>query len=441
MQTRSILLLTVALAAVAVDVTVAEVKPPTGFRALFNEMNLDGWHGWRHDLFSKRHDLTEAEFAEQTAKLAQDARQNWSVENGELVNDGHGTYLATNDEFRDFELRLEYKTVARADSGIYLKATPQVQIWDYTDPDKFRLGADLGSGGLWNNSPGSRGKDPLVLADRPLGEWNSFRIVQVGERTSVWLNDSLVVDNVIFDHYYDRENPLPVRGPVILQTHGGEIRWRHIYIRELTPEEANAVLVSHRRQAFTSLFNGRDFQGWHGMTDSYEVIDGSIQCRKGHGGLLLTADEYANFAVRLEFRLPPGGNNGLAIRSPAEGDAAYGGMCELQVLDSDHPRYAGSIDPRQAHGSIYGMVAATPGYLRSVGEWNFQEVTVDGSRILVELNGTVILDADLNDVTEYMGNRLHPGKDRTAGYFGFSGHNDPVAFRNIAIRLLPDSLK
>jgi hypothetical protein len=135
--------------------------------------------------------------------------------------------------------------------------------------------------------------------------------------------------------------------------------------------------------------------------------------------------------------LPPGGNNGLAIRSPGQGDPAYEAMTELQVLDTEHPKYAG-LDPRQAHGSAYGMVAATRGYLRDAGEWNFQQVTVDGSRITVELNGSVILSTDLSGVSEFLADHPHPGKDRTRGFFGFAGHNDPVEFRNVSIKVLPD---
>jgi hypothetical protein len=110
-------------------------------------------------------------------------------------------------------------------------------------------------------------------------------------------------------------------------------------------------------------------------------------------------------------------------------------MCELQVLDDASAQYA-KLDPRQYHGSVYGMVAARRGYLRPVGEWNFQEVTVKGPRIKVELNGTVIVDADLSQVTEFMGGKPHPGKDRAKGYFGFAGHDDPVTFRNVLIKSL-----
>jgi hypothetical protein len=141
--------------------------------------------------------------------------------------------------------------------------------------------------------------------------------------------------------------------------------------------------------------------------------------------------------VRTEIKLPPGGNNGLAIRYPGRGDTAYDGMCELQVLDDNYEQATGQkIDARQAHGSAYGMVPAARGYQHPIGEWNFEEVTVQGSKIRVELNGTVILDCDLSTVKEFMGTHPHKGKDNTRGAFGFAGHNDPVAFRNIQIKPL-----
>jgi hypothetical protein len=411
---------------------------PEGFTALFNGENLDGLHGWTHAAMTSFKEATPADQKKIQADWNADAQKHWTVENGELVNDGHGVYLATDGNYRDYDLRLEYKTVPGADSGVYLKGCPQVQIWDYTDPRKFGIGANLGSGGLWNNSAGRPGKDPFVLADRALGEWNSFRIVQVGSRTSVWMNDYLIVDNAIMENYFDRGTPLPVNGPIVLQTHGGEIRWRNMFIREFDSEEANAVLSGHQRQAFASIFNGKDFTGWQGAVENYEAVDGAIRCRQGHGGMLLTTEEYANFIARVEFRLPPGGNNGLAIRAPLTGNAAYDAMCELQILDSEHEKYSG-LDARQYHGSPYGMVPARRGFLRPVGEWNFQQVIVDGTRIQVELNGSVIVDADIAEVTELMDDTLHPGKDLKSGFFGFAGHNDPVEFRNIGIKKLVDS--
>ncbi len=411
-------------------------EPPAGFTALFNGQDLSGWYGMQSVSPEAIAALTDEERAQKKAADTEDALKHWSVENGELVNDGGGTYLTTEKEFGDMELLIDYKTVARADSGIYLRGTPQVQIWDYTDPDKFKLGADKGSGGLWNNSDGTSGKDPLALADKPFGEWNRFRIRQIGARTTIYLNDQLVVDNAIMENYWNRSRPLYPRGPIQLQTHGGEIRWRNIFVREIPAEEANQILSERDNAGYTSLFHGNDLSGWQGAVDNYEVTaDGAIRCKPHKGGTLYTKDEYGDFVVKLEIKLPKAGNNGLAIRYPAEGDPAYAGMTELQVLDT--PGYPDQLDPRQVHGSAYGMVPAATGYLRPAGEWNYQEVTVQGSKITVELNGTVILDTDLSKVTEFMGGHPHPGKDLTKGYFGFAGHSDPVEFRNISIKPLP----
>lgn len=432
----------VVVLAVCVAPTFADgaVDPPEGFTALFNGKDLTGWHGMPHFDPRKLAEMSEEERADQIEAWTDDAKQHWTVENYELVNDGHGAYLTTDKEFGDIELLIDYKTVPKADSGIYLRATPQVQIWDSTEEGgKWDIGADKGSGGLWNNSKGAPGKDPSVLADKPFGEWNHFRIVQVGDRTSVWLNGEHVVDNAVMENFWDREQPLFAKGPIQLQTHGGEIRWRNIFIREIPAEEANAMLRDAGPDGVEPIFNGDDFSGWAGPTDNYKIEDGTIVCKEGKGGTIYTEDEYQDFVAQVEFKLPPGGNNGLAIRYPGEGNAAYVGMCELQVLDSEHPKYA-NLDPRQYHGSVYGIVPAKRGYLRPTGEWNFQQVTVEGPRVKVELNGYTILDADVSEVTEYMANSPHPGKDNPQGHFGLAGHTDPVQFRNLGIKpLSPES--
>ena len=441
---RNLLLLSVASLAVAGFARPANrvqgVQPPgevpKGFTALFNGKDLSGWHGMPHFDPYKLAAMAADERKAQIENWTEDAKKHWTVQNGELVNDGHGAYLTTDEEVGDIELLIEYRTVPKADSGIYLRLTPQVQIWDYTkEGGKWDIGADKGSGGLWNNTPGTPGRDPLVLADRPFGEWNSFRILQVGERTTVYLNGKLVVDHARLENFWNRKLPLPRQGSIQLQTHGGEIRWRNVYIRAIPPDEANAILRQHGSSGFASVFNGKDMSGWAGPIDQYEVKDGAIVCRPHKGGTIYTKDEFGDFVARVEFKLPPAGNNGLAIRYPGHGDTAYVGMCEVQVLDDTAPQYA-RLDRRQYNGSAYGMVPAHRGYLRPVGQWNFEEVTVKGPTLKVELNGTVILDTDLSKVTKYMADSPHPGKDRTSGHFGFAGHNDPVAFRNIAIKRL-----
>jgi hypothetical protein len=215
----------------------AEPMPPAGFRAIFNGQDLSGWYGLNPHKVAK---LKGEELAEQLKQQRADFAKHWKVEDGELVNPGTGPYATSEEEFGDIELLVEYKTVPKADSGIYLRGTPQVQIWDITPaggktgPPRF---AEKGSGGLFNNSKNSAGKLPLVVADKPFGEWNAFRIRQIGAKTWVWLNDKLVVDGVELSNYWDRGKPLPAKGPIMLQTHGGEIRWRNLFVRELTEAE------------------------------------------------------------------------------------------------------------------------------------------------------------------------------------------------------------
>lgn len=417
----------------------AQDTPPEGFQRLGNETDLAGWWGFDTEDPRKVYAADPDALAARVAESKKDISKHWRNEGGVLVNDGSGLYLTTEEQYGDFELLLEYNTVAGADSGVYLRGIPQVQVWDTTEAGgKWGIGADKGSGGLWNNSPGNAGKDPLVLADRPFGEWNSLRVVMVGERVSVWLNEELVVDHARLENYFDRSLPVPRQGPIQLQTHGGEISWRNIFIREIGPDEANEILEAHNHAGFTPVYDGKSFAGWSGPTENYEIVEGAIRCKPHHGGTIYTDAKYDDFAVRFEFKLPAGGNNGLAIRYPGEGDTAYVGMCELQVLDSEDPRYA-KLDPRQYHGSAYGQAAAHRGYLRNPGEWNFQEVTVVGPRITVELNGTQILDADLSAITDFMYEpEKFAGRDRTSGHFGFAGHSDPVEFREISIKPIED---
>lgn len=186
-------------------------------------------------------------------------------------------------------------------------------------------------------------------------------------------------------------------------------------------------------EGFSPLHDGQTANGWAGAIENYTFTDGVIRCRKGKGGTIYTEAEYRDFQVTFEFQLPPGGNNGLALRYPGHGDTAYTGMCELQILDNTAPKYA-DLDPRQYHGSAYGMAAAKRGHLKKPGEWNQQTVTVVGSTIKVELNKVVILEADLSTVSEYMDNKPHPGKNRLKGHFGFAGHGHAVGYRNIQIK-------
>ncbi|MBL9078450.1 MAG: DUF1080 domain-containing protein [Planctomycetes bacterium] len=194
--------------------------PALAPKPLWNGRDLAGWHGQRHFDPYKLAAMTPDKRAAMRAEDDATMRQHWRVDGAELVNDGDGAYLTSDVDFGDAEFQLSYKTVALADSGIYLRGCPQVQIWDTTEAGgKWKLGADKGSGGLWNNEKHPR--MPLVLADRPFGEWNELRIVHVGERVWVWLHGKQTVDGAVMENYWDRQRPLPATGPLQLQTHGG----------------------------------------------------------------------------------------------------------------------------------------------------------------------------------------------------------------------------
>jgi hypothetical protein len=388
---------------------------PQDVPVLFNGKDFAGWHGMPPLDPAKLAALSDEERKAQLEKWTADVKNHWKVDNSELVNLGNDAYLTTGKAFGDVELSVEFKAPPGSDGGILLRGTPQIQI-----------GGEGGSGGL-------AGSAPLLRADKGVGQWNSMRIVQVGERTTVYVNDKLVVDHARMKNAWDAKLPLPRQGPIQLAVKTGEIRWRNIRLRQIPSTEANEILRKHGADGFVDVFNGKDFTGWAGPIDQYEVRDGAIVCLPKKGGTIYTQAEYGDFLARVEYKLPPAGNNGLAIRYPGKGDTAYVGMCEIQVLDDTAPGYA-KLDPRQYNGSVYGIVAAQRGYLRPVGEWNFYDVAIKGSTIKVELNGTVIVDTDVSEVKKYMDDRPHPGKDRKSGHFGFAGHNDPVAFRNIQIK-------
>jgi 3-keto-disaccharide hydrolase len=188
---------------------------------------------------------------------------------------------------------------------------------------------------------------------------------------------------------------------------------------------------------FHKLFDGKSLNGWtlmRGKGPGYVVKNGILVCPADGGGNLFTQKEYSNFIFRFEFRLTPGANNGIGIRAPLNGDAAYVGM-EIQILDNTAPQYAHLL-PGQYHGSIYRVVPAKRGFLKPVGEWNHEEIHADGRHIRVTLNGTVIVDANLNDVTDPAVLKEHPGLARKTGHIGFLGHGSRVEFRNVRVKEL-----
>lgn len=198
------------------------------------------------------------------------------------------------------------------------------------------------------------------------------------------------------------------------------------------------VAFAATEKGFTPLFDGKTLNGWKlvgGKGPGYVVEEGKIVCPADGGGNLFTEKEYDNFVLRFEFRLTEGANNGIGIRAPLEGDAAYKGM-EIQVLDDGAPVYQGKLHPAQYHGSIYDVIPAKQGFKKPTGEWNREEISAKGRRITVTLNGHVIVDADLDSVKDPEVLKRHPGLARTTGHIGFLGHGTKVEFRNIRVKEL-----
>lgn len=196
-------------------------------------------------------------------------------------------------------------------------------------------------------------------------------------------------------------------------------------------------LAQEEESGFTNLFNGENLDSWVGNKESYQVEKGLIVIDPnggGNGGNLFTENEYSDFVFRFEFQLTPGANNGLGIHAPLKSDVAYSGK-ELQILDNTAEKYA-ELEPYQYHGSVYGIIPAKRGFLKPVGEWNEQEVTVQGSKIKIVLNGTTILDGDFDEASKNgtMDKKKHPGLKKTKGHIGFLGHGDVVRFKNIRIK-------
>lgn len=204
--------------------------PPEGFTALFNGKDLSGWKGLVGNPRTRAM-MSKEELAEKQAAADASMREHWKVEDGVLVFDGKGQSLCTAKDYANFELYVDWKIKPKGDSGIYLRGSPQVQIWDPADEAQLKNGADKGSGALWNNKNNPR--FPLVKADNPIGEWNTFHIKMVGEKVTIHLNGKLVTDNVTMENLWEPGKPIYPSGQIELQNHGNTLYFRNIYVKEL----------------------------------------------------------------------------------------------------------------------------------------------------------------------------------------------------------------
>ncbi len=403
-----------------------------GFVSLFNGKDLTGWKGLVGNPVYRSRQSDSAMQALQV-KADEKIKNDWVVKDGILVFTGHGDNLCTQKKYGDFEMYVDWKITEQGDAGIYLRGSPQVQIWDTS---RHEVGAQVGSGGLYNNQKNK--STPLVVADNKIGEWNNFHIIMKGNKVTVYLNGILVTDNIILENYWDRALPIFEKEQIELQAHGTYVAYRNIYIKEIPSNQPVQISEIEKKEGFVSLFDGLNLDQWRGNKTGYIVADGTVVVNPedGNGGNLYTNNEYANFVYRFEFQLTPGANNGIGIHAPPAGDAAYVGM-EIQVLDNEAPIYK-DLHVYQYHGSVYGVIPAKRGYLLPTGEWNQEEIMINGSKIKVTLNGTVITEGDIKEASKNgtLDHKEHPGLTRTTGHIGFLGHGDVVRFKNMRVKVL-----
>ncbi len=407
----------------------AEMPAGEGFVSLFNGKDLTGWKGLVENPI-KRSKMSADTLAAKQKKADEIANKGWYAKDGELVFSGHGDNLCTVKQYGDFEMYVDWKIQKHGDAGIYLRGTPQVQIWDTSRVD---VGAQVGSGGLYNNQKNP--SKPTKLADNAIGDWNTFHITMIGDRVSVDLNGENVVHNVILENYWDRNLPIFAKEQLELQAHGNLINYRDVYVREIPRPEPYALTADESKEGYKIMFDGTNMHEWIGNRTDYYIENGEMimDPKRGGKGNLYSKDEFSDFVFRFDFQLTPGANNGLGIRAPLEGDAAYVGT-EIQILDNDADIYK-DLKEYQYHGSAYGIIPAKRGFLKPLGEWNTEEVYLKGSKIKVTLNGTVILDGDLAEASKNgtLDHREHPGLARTTGHLGFLGHGAPLKFRNMRL--------
>ena len=416
----------------AIKAHVKKMPYDYGFVSLFNGKDLSGWKGLVANPIA-RSKMSDSALVAAQIKADKKMNEDWVVQEGLLNFTGnlHGENLATIKQYGDIEMYVDWRIQEKGDAGIYLRGTPQVQIWDTS---RREVGAQVGSGGLYNNQKNV--SKPLVVADNKVGEWNTFHIIMKGDKVTVYLNGILVTDNIGLENYWDRNLPLFVKEQIELQAHGTFVSYRNIYLRELPNTEPIKLNEQESKDGFSLLFDGTQINDWTGNTAGYLIQEGALVVSpdKGSGGNLYTKEEFSDFIYRFDFQLTPGANNGIGVHAPLEGDAAYVGM-EVQVLDSEHPMYA-ALQPYQYHGSVYGVIPAKRGYLKPTGEWNSEEITVKGTKIKVVLNGTVIVEGDYAAASKNgtMDHKEHPGLLNKTGHLGFLGHGDVVRFKNMRVK-------
>lgn len=446
LTTRRLLVAAFLICPYLVAGTIFAAEPPVGFTPLFNGKDLAGWRGRPHFDPVKEAEGTDQERADRQAKWNADMAAHWKVEDGVIVNDGHGVFLTTDRDYADFEFHLEWMFPEPCgDSGIYLRGHPQVQLWDPACERDFKHGCQKGSGGLWNNPAGAEGKDPLVKADRPIGEWNTMQIRMQGDRVTVVLNDQLVVDHQPLPNYFAKgQAPLPDRGPIQIQTHGAPMHVRNVFIRELGTLDGSGPGWKDLGEA--------DFENVNCAADTWSWKNGLAHCTGKPVGVIRTTQPLTNFELAAEWRhLSKAGNSGFFLWAPPQAfenltpGKLPGGGIEVQVLDhgyteqyeqktgkkADWFRTDGDVFP-VGSSSMKPFPPVSPNGTRSFPTARHSRGTPEWNQYYVRaINGEVRLWVNGHEVSG--GAECVPA----TGFLCLESEGAPVEFRRLRIRELP----
>lgn len=356
-----------------------------------------------------------------------------ATEDGMTYAGGATATMGSCKDYENFELMFEWKGEGKA--GLGVRSIPQID-----------LGGEK-SGALSGNVTGKN--TPDKLADNPAGEWNTVYVKIINDRVTVEVNGVVTASNVILENVCDRNVPAFVEGQLMLIGEGTPIEFREMYMRELPSTPRFELSAEEAKEGFEVLFDGTSMHKWTGNTTDYVPVDGTIYVTAQYGGSgnLYTVKEYSDFIFRFEFAfMRKGVNNGVGIRTPMGVDAAYEGM-EIQILDHDAPIYK-NLREYQQHGSVYGIIPAKRVKFPALGEWNTEEIRIQGDNITVTVNGQVILDGNIREACQghnvsedgskknpyTVDKKNHPGLFNKQGHIGFLGHGAGVKFRNIRIK-------
>jgi type 1 glutamine amidotransferase len=413
-----------ALGDLPTDTTPSGFSVDRGWACLSNGQDLSGWKGLVANP-EKRAAMNPAELTEAQKKADERMRAHWSVKDGEIAFDGAPgeNHLCTEKDYADFEMYVDWKIESGGDSGVYLRGSPQVQIWD---PAQW----PVGSGGLYNNQKNPA--NPVTVADNPIGQWNTFYIKMIGDRVTVRLNDTPVVDHAVLENYWDRSKPIYPTGQIELQSHGTKLRFRNIFIRELPPARIPPD------EGWVDLLADSSLSGFTFKEGGWAIERGALARKKG--GDIWTKERYDHFMLDVEFAVHPKGNSGVFFRTDDINDCVQTGI-EMQVYDT----YGKTEPGRGDCGAIYDCVAPRVQAVNSPGAWNRAFMICDRNRITVYLNGEEIVNMDLDQwVTPHANPDGSKNKFRIAykdmvrdGHVGFQDHGDPVWYRNVRIKRLP----